>query len=194
MARRIVFALSIELQQDATTLSHLLDVNDPPRIEELPARIRKLQESIDASTASLAQTRLEMADVATQLHATHRSILTQVIHLLEQTIHGVVSRHTRARAEYLATVAEGMCRKLAVQQGQLTQQVYTPEMREWLRVRSGEIDRETTDLKRRIRGTTEELEKVRAVKGLESIAEGYAEVLRETRRIEEAVAGLESGR
>lgn len=115
------------------------------------------------------------------------------IRILEQTIHGSVARGTKAKAEYLATVAEGMSKKLHLQHGQLVLQVYSSDVQEALKAKSDTLESQKRAVKRQVREAEEKLEEYRKAAGMKGMALEYAEVLRETERVESEIERLNSG-
>lgn len=53
-----------------------------------------------------------MAATATQVVATRAAVMEQAVVLLERAKHGALARATKAKAEHLATVAQGVEGKL----------------------------------------------------------------------------------
>lgn len=121
----------------------------------------------------------------------YQTLLEAVTRRLEQTIHGSVARATRTQAEYLAHVAEGLDKKLRVMELQVMQQVYTPEVREGLKVQEGELVRENAALRRRTRELEQRLTAFGGVRGMRQIADMYAEVGREVNKVKDEVERLE---
>jgi diphthamide biosynthesis protein 3 len=81
-------------------------------VSQLTSRVVALLNSITSQAASITATRSRIVDLADQIHATHREILELSVRILEQTIHGSVSRGIKARAEHLASVAKGLDLKI----------------------------------------------------------------------------------
>ncbi|KAK0257660.1 hypothetical protein LTR35_018217 [Friedmanniomyces endolithicus] len=125
--------VSRRLAQDLATLAHILGPGEPIPAADLPATIRQLQANMATSHAKLAQSRFALAREVQTLHDLYRQVTKASMRTLEQTIHGSVARGSKAQADYLATVAEGMNKKLGIQHAQLLQQVYTPEMQDLLK-------------------------------------------------------------
>jgi hypothetical protein len=111
---------------------------------------------------------------------------------LEQEIHGSVSRASKAKADYLAIVAEGMAKKLGIQHQQLLSQVYSNDLQEVLQERSEELSREDRSVRRKLDQAQEKLQQYRAGRGMEGMANEYAEILSETARVREEITRLES--
>lgn len=139
----------------------------------------------------LARKRLELAQQGTELHAQHRRLLETCIRILEQAIHGSVSRATKAKADYFALVAEGMGKKLGIQHQQMLAQLYSSDMQEALQQRHESLAKEDRSLKRTIMEMEERLELYDQVKGMKAIAQAYREVLNETEKVKAELARLE---
>jgi len=84
-----------------------------------------------------------------------------------------------------------MSKKLAVQQGQLMQQVYSAEMTDFLRTKANEMDAESRVLRRKTREAEEKLAEYRQARGMEQMVKEYAEILRETEKVKDEVERLE---
>lgn len=104
-----------------------------------------------------------------------------------------MARGTKAKADYLAVVAEGMSKKLLLQHGQLMQQIYTPEIQGILRNKQEDLDAESLSLKRKVREMDERLAAYRQERGMKQMVGEYAELLRETERVEREIDRLETG-
>ncbi|EMC95218.1 hypothetical protein BAUCODRAFT_25309 [Baudoinia panamericana UAMH 10762] len=183
--------LSNRLLQDAAALTKMIDPGGSLPVTELPKAIQRLQVRTQAARSQLARTRFALANQIQLLHEIYRQIVSTSIQTLEQTIHGSVARSSKAKADYLATVAEGMSKKLRVQHAQLLQQVYSPKVQEALKVRKAVMVAEMATVRRQLREAEEKIAKYRQAKGLEGIASEYAEVLKETRRVKEEIERLE---
>ncbi|KAI7353953.1 hypothetical protein KC354_g11296 [Hortaea werneckii] len=192
-APRIAEAISKNVQKDATALASLLSPNNAPHVEDLVDTIRKVQETIATFTSQLSELRISLAQEIPTLHELYREIIETSIRILEQTIHGSVARGTKAKADYLAVVAEGMSKKLALQHGQLIQQIYTPEIQGILRDKQDDLDAESLSLKRKAREMDEKLAEYRQERGMKQMVGEHAELLRETERVEREVDRLETG-
>ncbi|KAI7548613.1 hypothetical protein KC331_g4305 [Hortaea werneckii] len=192
-APRIAEAISKNVQKDATALASLLSPDNAPHVEDLVDTIRKVQETIATSTSQLSELRISLAQEIPTLHELYREIIQTSIRVLEQTIHGSVARGTKAKADYLAVVAEGMSKKLALQHGQLIQQIYTPEIQGILRDKQDDLDAESLSLKRKAREMDEKLAEYRQERGMKQMVGEYAELLRETERVEREIDRLQTG-
>ncbi|KAI6815767.1 hypothetical protein KC340_g1154 [Hortaea werneckii] len=192
-ALRIAEAISKNIQKDTTALASLLSPENAPRVEELANTIRKIQKNLASSTSRLSELRISLAQEIPSVHELYREIIETSIRILEQTIHGSVARGTKAKADYLAVVAEGMSKKLALQHGQLMQQIYTPEIQETLRNKQDDLDAESLSLKRKVREMDERLAAYRQERGMKQMVGEYAELMRETERVEREIDRLETG-
>lgn len=84
-----------------------------------------------------------------------------------------------------------MAKKLGLQYQQLLSQVYSGEMQDELRERFAEMSREERSTRRKIESADEKLEQYRSGRGMEGIANEYAEILGETARVRGDIAKLE---
>jgi hypothetical protein len=184
-------ALSKQLHQNSTRLASVLSPDSPTPVEELPSRIHQLQENIAISRSQLATSRTNLATQMSDLHTLHRQVLESCIRILEQTIHGSVARGTKAKADYLVLVAEGMSKKLGVQYAKLVQQVYSPETQKALKTKAQDLEAEILSTKRKVRDAAEKLEQYEKVRGMEGIVREYAEIIRECERVGAEVGRLE---
>ncbi|PYI34676.1 zf-CSL-domain-containing protein [Aspergillus indologenus CBS 114.80] len=97
-----------------TTLSSRLD----KRIQAL--RHRQLSE--------LPAARTRMAATAAEVLATRTAVLERTVMLLERAKHGAFARATKAKAEHLATVAQGLEGRLSVMKLEISAAIHTPEV------------------------------------------------------------------
>ncbi len=138
--------------------------------------------------------RLKLTQEATKLLALYHHIIEVSIRILEQTIHGSVARGTKAKADYLATVAEGMSKKLGVQHGQLMAQLYSPDVQAVLQSKREELDARSKATKRKVREAEEKLKEYKGVGGMDSVAKEYAEILKESERVRAEIVRLKDGK
>jgi hypothetical protein len=159
----------------------------------MPRTLAELSKSISTLKSDLATARLDITHESSTVHELYKQILASGIRLLEQTIHGSVSRASKAKAEYLAIVAEGMAKKLGIQHQQLLAQLYSGDLQKELQERSAEMSREERTTRKKIAIAEEKLEQYRgAGRGMEGLADEYAEILVETARVREEIARLEA--
>jgi myosin heavy subunit len=152
-----------------------------------------MKSSLTRSRIRTANSRLKLTHEATKLLALYQHIIETSIRILEQTIHGSVARGTKAKADYLATVAEGMSKKLGVQYGQLMAQLYSPDVQAVLQSKRDELEARNRTMKRKVREAEEKLEEYRGAGGMEGLAKEYAEILKESERIEAEIVRLKDG-
>lgn len=184
-------AISQRLDQDISIFRRLLEPGSHTAVTEIPRTVQQMKNEVTGSQTELSRSRLALAQEIQQLHALYRQVMETSIRILEQTIHGSVARGTKAKADYLATVAEGMSKKLGVQHAQLMQQVYSPEMQEALRGRVEAMQSESVALRRKVREAEARREEYRAARGMQGMVKEYAEILRESQRVEEEISRLE---
>lgn len=146
--------------------------------------------SIAASETELHASRLRLASEAAKAHNLSRQITQHSIAILEQTIHGSVARGSKAKAEYLAIVAEGMSKKLTLQQRQLDAKLHAPEVKKMLDAKSEEIEAKSRACKRKVREAEERLEDYRGIGGMDAVAREYAEVALEMQRVRGEIGRL----
>lgn len=189
---RVAAAIEHNLNRNTTALAHTITSNKKSDATQVPEAPIKMNKSIALHRSELAAARLEVNHEITQVHDLYKQILASSIRLLEQTIHGSVSRASKAKAEYLAIVAEGMAKKLGIQHQQLLSQLYSGDLQEELQERSAEMAREERSATRKCGEASEKLEQYRAGRGMEDMADEYAAILSETARVREEIARLES--
>ena len=176
--------------EDITALARIKSPQQALDWRDMPSRIRDLQSSIAKADADIAASRLEVVHEASDLHALYRKVMETSIRLLEQTLHGSVARSTKAKADYLATVAEGMSRKLQLQHSQLMTQVESSELQDVFRSKSNELDGESLNLRRRTRELEDRLDEYRQAQAVEGLADEYAAILKETDQVDAEVERL----
>lgn len=187
----IALVVSKAAAEDITQLARILSTDDTSDWRDLPSRVERLKENTAKSEAAIADVRMQMVHEAMNAHALYRQAIETCVRILEQVIHGSVSRGTKAKADYLATVAEGMAKKLKIQQNQLLAQTKSPELQEALRAKAEELDREDMALKRKTRELEERLEEYRASAAIEGMAREYAQIVRETEKVQADLERLE---
>ena len=185
-------AVEQNLNRNATALAHVISPNTKAAPTKTPEALAELSKTVAAYKTDLAATRLDITHESGKVHELYRQVLTNTIRLLEQEIHGSVSRASKAKADYLAVVAEGMAKKLGIQHQQLLSQVYSNDLQEVLQQRSEELSREDRNIRRKLDLAQEKLQQYRAGRGMEGMANEYAEILSETARVREEITRLES--
>jgi acyl carrier protein phosphodiesterase len=109
-------------------------------------------------------------------------------------MHGSVGRHTRARAEHLATVGQGLEKRLLVARKTVAGQVYDGRAEEQLVRKKEEVDARSAGLRRRLRDREQWLERLEGVAGLREAVEEMSRIKGEISRVREEVGRLESAR
>jgi len=166
-----------------------LNDNAQSRIPSLPAAAVSLLQGNASKASSLASKRTALADLAAAVLATHRQLLETAIRILEQTMHGAVTRGVRARAEHLSVVAKGMELKLRVIMQTLSPdeellsalEAYTPHLAATTKML---LSREKA-----AKGTLQRYEV--AGPGMEDIAARYASVCKEIDSVNGEIERLE---
>lgn len=108
-------------------------------------------------------------------------------------MHGSVGRHTRARAEHLATVALGLEKRLLVARKTVAGQVYDTRAEERLRGKKEELEAQSAMLRRKLRDGEQWLEQLEGVQGLREAVEEMDRMRGEIRRVRDEVERLERG-
>ena len=143
------------------------------------------------SRLKIAESRVKLAQETSTLHASYCKVIEASIRILEQTIHGSVARGMKAKADYLAVVAEGMRKKLSVQHGQLMSQLYSSEFQEVLRTKQDNLEDEGRTVKRKLRDAEDRLERYKKASGIKDMAQEYADILKETEKVKADIARLQ---
>jgi myosin heavy subunit len=180
--------------EDLKALTRIATLSGHPPSTSLPALLKTSQTIISNSTQHLSQLRLDLTTQTLTTQNLHRTLLEAAIRILEQTVHGSLSRGTKAKADYLATVAEGMARKLQVQEVQLAAQTTSPEYQAALERKAESLEREAMGLRRRVREAEELLGRYRRTEGMEEVAREYVEIVREREKVRADIERLEAGK
>ncbi|KAG9998594.1 hypothetical protein KCU78_g16352, partial [Aureobasidium melanogenum] len=187
-------AVETHMEQNVMLLCQILDPTqqqaDP---STLPAQVQALQTDVDEAKWQLGVKRIELASTLTQLLKTNAQLLQTAIRILEQVMHGSVGRHTRARAEHLAIVAQGLEKRLLVARKTVAGQVYDGRAEEQLMRKKEELDARSAGLRRRLRDREQWLERLEGVSGLREAVEEITRMRSEVSRVKEEVGRLERG-
>jgi hypothetical protein len=189
---RIARAVRSRLSENASTLEAAIVLQNAD--QSVQQSLTDLLCATLEAQGRISQTRLQLAHESTSLHTLYAQVLTASIRLLEQTIHGSVSRATKAHADYLALVAEGMSKKLGLQHAQLMTQLYSPEMQAFLQERSEETLREERTARRKADEAEETLRQYRSNRAADAVAKEYAEIMAESERVRGEIERLQSRR
>ena len=190
----VAAAIEKQLNRNASTISRIISPDTRLSLSDAVDAISQTKASTAQSREAIAQAHLQLATETSALHDLYRQVLATSIRLLEQTIHGSLARGTKAKAEYLALVAEGMAKKLGVQHRQLLAQVYSEDVQEVLKQRSENARNEERQVRRKIDEAEEKLGQYRAGRGMEGMAREYAEILRETEKVKGEIGRLEANK
>lgn len=112
---------------------------------------------------------------------------------MEQVVHGSVGRHSRARAEHLATVARGLEKRLLVARKTVATQVYDSQAEEQLRNKKEELDAKCAATRRKLREREQWLERLESVGGLGEAVSEMERLKSEITRVKDEVGRLERG-
>ncbi|KAJ5972371.1 uncharacterized protein N7479_002289 [Penicillium vulpinum] len=91
---------------------------------QLQARVRTLRHT---QLSELPVARRKMAATAAEVVAVRARVLERTVVILERAKHGALARATKAKAEHLALVAQGVEGKLEVTKLEIAATLYTPE-------------------------------------------------------------------
>ncbi|KAI5204301.1 hypothetical protein E4T38_04774 [Aureobasidium subglaciale] len=187
-------AVGSHMEQNMVLLCQILDpTQQQPDPATLPVHAQALQADVEEAKWQLGVKRIELASTLTQLLKTNAQLLQTCIRILEQVVHGSVGRHTRARAEHLATVAQGLEKRLLVARKTIAGQVYDGRAEEQLRSKKDELDSQGAGLRRRLRDREQWLERLEGVAGLREAVEEMERIKGEISRAKEEVGRLERG-
>lgn len=181
------------MDQDVATLATLVDPDNQTSSLDLASTVSTLKTALRTSESLLDNRSLQHATETTKVHNLQRAATRQCIAILEQAIHGSVARGSKAKSEYLAIVAEGMSKKLSLQERHLQSQLYSPEAQSALTAKEQEIEEEFKVTRRKVREAEEKLEGYRSARGMEGVAREYGEVLAEQERVRAEIERLEGG-
>ncbi|KAL5365711.1 hypothetical protein BJX96DRAFT_180085 [Aspergillus floccosus] len=101
-----------------------------PLSSQLQERIQRLRQK---QLSDLPAARARMAATAAEVLAMRTAVLERTVTLLERAKHGALARATKAKAEHLAMVAQGVEGKLSVMQLEIFNTIHTPEITAALR-------------------------------------------------------------
>ncbi|KAJ5627382.1 hypothetical protein N7528_004809 [Penicillium herquei] len=96
----------------------------PPLASQLRDRVHVLRR---IQVSDLPSARRQMAATAAEVLAVRAQVLERTVEILERAKHGALARATRAKAEHLAIVSQGVESKLEVTKLEIAAKLYTPE-------------------------------------------------------------------
>jgi len=195
-AAAIAAALSKALRQLATRLATLLSADEgrdarPADVGQLAASAAKVLAQNAAAALRIAQLRARVSDLSNQIAAAHREILEASVRILEQTLHGSVSRGVRAKAEHLAVVAKGLDLKIRILD------VSDPlrsnsDLRDALEFYNEHLGDEKRRYEAKLKETQNEVEGYEKEKGMAEIGKRFAELLGKCNDVKAEVARLQA--
>ncbi|KAI4743165.1 hypothetical protein E4T50_06441 [Aureobasidium sp. EXF-12298] len=187
-------AVETHMEQNVMLLCQILDpTQQQPDPSTLPAQVQALQTEVEEAKWQLSVKRIELASTLTRLLKINAQLLQTAIRILEQVMHGSVGRHTRARAEHLATVGQGLEKRLLVARKTVAGQVYDGRAEEQLIRKKEEMDARSAGLRRRLRDREQWLERLEGVAGLKEAVEEMSRIKGEIGRVKEEVGRLDRG-
>ncbi|THC95594.1 hypothetical protein EYZ11_004909 [Aspergillus tanneri] len=95
-----------------------------PLSSQLYERMHRLRQ---IQLSELPTARARMAVMAAKVQAARAAVMERTVVLLERAKHGALARATKAKAEHLAMVAQGVEGKLKVMKLDVSATIYTPE-------------------------------------------------------------------
>ncbi|KAF9888124.1 hypothetical protein FE257_009260 [Aspergillus nanangensis] len=95
-----------------------------PLSSQITERLQKLRQ---IQLSDLPNARTQMAATAAEVLSMRAALLERTIMLLERTKHGALARATKAKAEHLAMVSQGVEGKLSVMKLDVSATIHTPE-------------------------------------------------------------------
>ncbi|TPX25734.1 hypothetical protein DIZ76_011191 [Coccidioides immitis] len=94
----------------------------------LSAQLFKRQQALRTlQSVDLPAAQRQLAVTGAEVLSAHTRVMERMIQVLERTKHGSLARAGKARAEYLAAVAEGLDGKVRIMQQDILSSIYTPE-------------------------------------------------------------------
>ncbi|PMD22650.1 hypothetical protein NA56DRAFT_702437 [Hyaloscypha hepaticicola] len=179
--------ISTHLQTQALALARIQSPTTNPSflhrsIPKLNSAIQTLQSEIRNKQTNLATRRTELVSKTTTLLGLYHLATTLVILILEQSVHGSVSRHVKARSEMLAASAQSLSLQVREKAVRGEKMVYTEEVKGALR----EYVRHLRDGRERLRERRKEAERVLWGYGVGRMEEGGGEkekVMKEIARV-----------
>jgi len=191
--------LSTHLQTQALALSRILTPTTNPSflhrtIPKLESSITTLQSEITTKKADLTSRRTALVSKTTTLLGLYHLATTLVILILEQSVHGSVSRHIKAHAELLSLSAQSLNYQVKEKAIRGEKMVYTDQVKNALQ----EYVRNLRDGRERLRerkkgaervlwgygvGRTDEEGGVEKEKVMREIARVYGELVREVAEV-----------
>ncbi|ODM23211.1 hypothetical protein SI65_00800 [Aspergillus cristatus] len=175
-----------------------------PRVRTRQATTRSTQQALlnprfgerlwqlrQAQLSELPTARRQMAATAAEVLAARAQVLERTVVLLERAKHGALSRATKAKAEHLATVAQGIEGKLGVIKLDIGSTIYTPETISALTRYKQHLQVTRERLEERRELAMEELNGKSGSGPLGDITRQYADTIKEMDAVETEIKSLE---
>jgi hypothetical protein len=181
------------IQHSGTTSTLSTSKQDPLN---LPSQISDLASTItNLLTHVLPSAQIDTTNTLISLLKSQASYMQHIIRHLEQVKHGAEARHLVSRAMFLATVAQGIEAKSKLAYLEEWRDVYSPDLRELLKRRMGEIEAEGGRVEERRRVLQAALREYEAVAGgagvMRSLGKRLGEVEGEIEGVKRDVERLE---
>lgn len=163
----------------------------------LPSKAAALRNTLNLQSTNIATKTIQIADLAASISIVNREMLQVAVRILEQSMHGSVSRAARAKAEHLATVARGMELKLSiVAHTANSADDASPSggggLARALKAYGAHLRRLKDDLNAEERAAETKVKDYEgAGGGMKDIARRYAELMTEMQEVKEEIARLE---
>ncbi|KAF2741763.1 hypothetical protein M011DRAFT_472826 [Sporormia fimetaria CBS 119925] len=192
----IAQAVSEQLERVVTLLCTIADpsATNPPPPSSLPTlATTHISTSTSTLPTALSAARIQLANTLSALLHLHTQVLETGIRILEQTIHGALSRNARAKAEVLGVMGREIGVRASIHN--LTHPT-PPALLTALQGYKSALRGMENGLKDRIELAEQELglyEKA-GEKGMKDLARRAKHLRAEIRRVEDEIRGLEEGK
>ncbi|KAF2839719.1 hypothetical protein M501DRAFT_728354 [Patellaria atrata CBS 101060] len=158
-------------------------------LSALPETVVDLRKQAESLTSEIGTSRIGLTDLATEVLSAHRELLEAGIRIIEQETHGSVARGTKAKAEHLSSVAEGMVCKLSIL---ARSQPADPELDAAMKAYHLHIRKLVADLQEREQLAEDALRQYGKVKGIKDVVAKYERLQREMATVKGDIERLES--
>ncbi|KAI1912646.1 hypothetical protein LOZ39_004297 [Ophidiomyces ophidiicola] len=173
--------LSLKLASSAVLLSQA------SLSSQIASRLRNLRTT---QMVELLAAQRQMTVTAAEVLSAHTMVMERMVQVLERTKHGSLARAGRARAEYLAAVAEGLDGKVKLIQRDILTTIYTPETIEALQNYRRHLHDTRVHLRERERNALKQLEAYEAADSSAPRAGTMADIARRYAALAKEVENL----
>ncbi|KAI9665746.1 MAG: hypothetical protein M1821_003680 [Bathelium mastoideum] len=188
----VALTVSENLSNMLHQLMRMINASEARDSKSLAHMIKQRQRTLPQAYQDILDSRQRILSLACYILDAHITCLDHGIRILEQTIHGSVARGTRAQAEYLSTVAEGIRGKSQIAAQQIQTNLYTPELRHALQNYASQLESNIARLKRRESAAEDELAAYEeAGDGMREIGRRFAEVKAEVEKVQAELRRLD---